>query len=105
MPVWNVFFYDFNKRRIVPYNIFDHASFREDCKKHAKKYAQDPEKFAEEVKHELHYYFWCKCEYEIILSGWPPKEDDDGRKVDICQQVLLNWDVFIAWLWEHRKEL
>jgi hypothetical protein len=27
------------------------------------------------------------------------------EKIDVYDQVRLNWDVFIDWLWENRKEL
>lgn len=39
------------------------------------------------------YYFWAKCEYEVIVSAWPPKEGSD-RKIDIYTQLKENWDIF-----------
>ena len=39
------------------------------------------------------YYFWSKCEYEVIVSAWPPKEGSD-RKIDIYTQLKENWDIF-----------
>lgn len=39
------------------------------------------------------YYFWAKCEYEVIVSGWPPREGSD-RKIDIYTQLKENWDIF-----------
>ena len=27
------------------------------------------------------------------------------RKVDIFEQVFLNWDVFYEYLWEHRNDI
>ena len=39
------------------------------------------------------YYFWAKCEYEVIVSAWPPK-DGSERKIDIYTQLKENWDIF-----------
>lgn len=39
------------------------------------------------------YYFWAKCEYEVIVSAWPPRGGSD-RKIDIYTQIKENWDIF-----------
>lgn len=39
------------------------------------------------------YYFWCKCEYEVIVSSWPPRDDTD-TKIDIYTQLRENWEIF-----------
>ena len=39
------------------------------------------------------YYFWSKCEYEVIVSPWPPRERSD-RQIDIYTQLKENWDIF-----------
>lgn len=39
------------------------------------------------------YYFWSKCEYEVIVSAWPPRDGSD-RKIDIYTQLKENWDIF-----------
>ena len=101
--VWNVFVDDFNGRKIQVYNIFHHGGFYADVKKYAKKYKDDREKFEEEIKRSLKYYYWSKCEWEIILSGWPKKDDFHEEKVDVYDQVMLNWEIFINYLWENRS--
>lgn len=105
MLTWNVYISEFNDNRIETYNVFDHYSFMEDCRKNAKKCADNKEAFAEKVRRDLMYYFWSKCEWEIILSHWPPREDAREEKIDVYDQVMLNWNVFIDYLWENRKEL
>lgn len=101
---WNVFIEDFNNKKISPYNVFNHISFLTNCAKAAKK-AKDKDEFAALVRRELHYYFWCKCEYEIILSCWPPHDSFPDRKVDISTQIELNWDRFVEYLWSNQDEL
>ena len=97
---WIVYIDDYHTRKnISTYNIFDHRGFKEGCDKVWKKYKDNREKFEEHIKTELAYYFWSKCEWEIILSGWPPHKDFKDKKVDVYSQVMLNWDVFIDYLW------
>lgn len=104
MLTWNVFEYDVNGKKIRVCNIFDHHGFWADCKKAKRKHKEDKEAFAEDVRMSLMYYFWAKCEHEVIITSWPPR-NDTYRKVDVYSQVMLNWPIFIDWLWEHRKEL
>lgn len=47
------------------------------------------------------YYFWSKCEWEIILSDFPPSDRFKKKKVDVYEQVMLNWDKFINYLWKY----
>lgn len=110
MLEWNVYISDFNEKRIETYNIFLHYSFMADCQKIVKKYVKieksegtfDRCAFAEEVRRSLMYYFWSKCEWEIILSHWPPRKDAREEKIDVYDQVRLNWDTFIDYLWSNK---
>lgn len=141
MLCWNVYRSRYDKK-IEPFNVFDHSGFYGDCVKAKKKY-KDKESFSEEVRKSLLYYFWAKCEWEIVLERWPdgewgefrttmksgemkkllkaedswhsddinvvikvfPERDDCWRKVDVYEQVMNNWHVFVDYLWEHRNEL
>ena len=96
---WNVYVENFNMGHIDVYNIFDHYSFDKGVKEAYKKYKNDFEAFSEAVRRELMYYFWSKCEWEIILSDWPPSGDFDNKKISVYDQVMLNWDAFIAYVW------
>ena len=50
------------------------------------------------------YWFWSKCEHEIIISSWP-YTDKAAAKIDIYQQVMMNWDIFLEYTWSFRKEV
>ena len=104
MLTWNVYIGDFNGKRIETHNIFDHGGVMEDLRKIARKY-KEREAFEAEVRRTLMYYYWSKCEWEIILSHWPPRKDARDEKIDVWDQVHLNWPIFIDYLWENRKEL
>ena len=128
---WNVYYHDVNKQEIRPLNIFNHSRFNKDVQEHLKK-CKDKNEFAENLRKELMYNFWCKSEYEVIITSFPPyiemneldrlnRERDSHRekynrdlirldvdldteiKVDICSQVMLNWDRFLNYVWDSKK--
>ena len=144
MISWKVFNEDINKRKIVEYDVFTHYNFLKGISKVFKdidKMSKEdkPQKdidmeFNERVRRECLYYFWGKCEWEIILTDWPPhiiikeverlnKEVEDhvknwgiparsvtpdlevSRKIDVYDQLQLNWEVFLQYVKDHRKEI
>ena len=102
---YNVYVDDFNARVIKTHNIFDHVSFVLDCAKDIKRLKNDREAIEERIRSHLMYYYWSKCEWEIILLGWPPREDGDGTKVDVYSQVMMNKGIFFDYVWEHRSDI
>ena len=105
MLEWFVYCEDVNRRVIEPYNIFSHSGFLKDCCKAAKSYPKDKDGFSSEVQRWLKYYYWAKCEWEIILSAWPNDESAQREKIDVYDQVMLNFDVFIDYLLENKHLL
>ena len=63
-----------------------------------KKKTSTKEEFAEKLDHMMRYYFWSKCEYEVILSSWVGRADD--VKIDIYDQIHMNWNVFVDYVYE-----
>lgn len=105
MLEWNVYYQDINRRKIMRHNVFDHSGFREDLAKAVKKY-KEREEFEKEVRSSLMYWYWSKCEWEIILSGWPPSKDGEEEiKIDVFEQIMLNRQRFMDYLWENKKEI
>ena len=128
---WNVFVSDFNTDKIEVHNVFDHYRFMEDLIKINKKCKDNFNVFANEVKRSLMYYYWSKCEWEVVVTSFPPyinekellrlneerkeriekygrfiRTDVDlitGKKIDVYDQVMLNWDNFITYLWNNRR--
>ena len=129
--VYNVYMEDCNERKIVPFNIFNSYCFYDGLLRIKKEKIEDFDLFSKNVRSALMYAFWSKSEYEIVLTSWPPyresgeldklvKDREDfickngffyrgsvglsvGEKVDIYDQVVLNWDIFIQYLWENRN--
>lgn len=102
LPVWNVFREDVNRKKIYEYNIFTHWKFMEDCTKTFKKYKGDRDVIEEEIRRWLLYYFWCKCEHEVVITGFPTCSTE--RKVDIYTQVFINWDRFFEYIWNNQDK-
>ena len=127
---WNVFYHDINREKITTLNIFNHWKFAEDVQKSLKKF-KDKDEFAEQLRRDLMYYFWSKCEYEVIITSFPAhitmdeldrlseerascKEKygrepvrlsvcpDTGDKIDIYTQVMNNWDIFLDYVWNSK---
>lgn len=105
MLTWNVYVSNWNGKKIETHNIFEHTGLMEDLLKAARKYKDDRDSFTESARTSLMYYYWSKCEWEIILSHWPPRKDAREEKIDVWDQINLNWDHFMDYLWENRKEL
>ena len=126
-----VYYHNFNGKSIEKFNIFNHGRFLEDVKKDLKKYA-DKEEFSERLRGHLFYYYGSKCEWEVVITSWVPHitiselnrlneerertlkkynrepyslyvNPDVGEKIDVYEQIMLNWDLFVDYVWSHKK--
>lgn len=93
---WNVYYHDFNHQKIVTYNVFNHGSFNKEINQLSQKNF-DKSEFKEQLKIIAMYYFWSKTEWEVIISPWVGKGDDE--KIDVYDQLKLNWDKFVDYVW------
>ena len=128
--VWNVF--NEENGEIVPINIFEYnwVFLKDGLLVAKKKYKDNFEEFAEHVRSWLQYCYWSKCEYETVITSWPPYIEDaelerinkekveriekygkfyresvdlkTGYKIDIYTQVMMNWDRFIDYVWNNK---
>ena len=73
--------------------------------KNYKKNSHDIDNFATQLKKDLMYYFWSKCEWEIILTSWPPNNNFNDKKIDVFDQINLNWERFVEYIWANKHEL
>lgn len=125
---WNVFRENWNAKKIEKFNVFSHETFKKEVLEALEK-SKSKEELSKTVQSTAMYYFWAKCEYEIMLTSWPPSitkeeakeiqlcvEESEARykhlprvfgvelavssKMDIYGQLLLNWDRFIDYLYD-----
>ena len=127
---------DVNNKEIIKYNIFKNSRFMEGLTEAHNQFVEDKDldKFKENVKNQLLYSYWGRCEYEVVITSWPPhvnveeidrvkNEIDEhnskfnwkqvraginlsvGEKISIYDQVMLNFDIFFNYILEHASEL
>lgn len=102
---WNVYYHDINKQKMEIWNVFQHYGFLEYVQRALKKF-KTKEEFAKQLRRELLYYFWSKSEWEIIISPWVGGDrEKDSVKIDVYDQVMLNWEVFVDYVWSNKKEI
>lgn len=99
--VWNVFYYNMSSKKVVHFNIFKHSRFNRAVQELLKDF-DTKEEFAKELQSELMYTFRCKSEYEVIISPFAIGQSDSNVKVDIYTQVMLNWEIFVDYVWSLR---
>lgn len=87
---FNVLIWDFNQQKVESYNIIPY--FQEEWKdeKDKSKY-KSFEDFKEFIDRKAKYQFWARCEYEIIIKGWPITKNE--IKIDVYDQIKMNLDL------------
>lgn len=129
MLTWKVFIEDINSRKIKKYDIFASGNW-EEIARDLKESTKDKQEFEIEFKNKLMHQYWSRCEYEVIITSWPPyitsKEIErlngeidkiiksGGRtpirmsprlevsqKIDVFEQLMLNWNIFIDYVYSN----
>ena len=54
------------------------------------------------IKKEAMYQWWSRCQYEIIISDWPPSGKKE--KWDVYRQVMMNLDNIVILFMENLKD-
>lgn len=108
---FNVLFWDFNHDKIEPYDVLPHfrrcynerveqqKTLKDEMKE--SEYFKVPKTFDEFktfIKKESQYQFWSRCEYEMIVHGWPAQKNE--HKLDIHEQIMMNLDLITEILFE-----
>ena len=93
---WNVILYEHDKIRV--YNVFNNAYFSEAVTDIIHTPNLTINEISELIKRKAQWQFWGRCEYEHLISSWPPYAADKGYKIDVYVQLELNWDRFIEYI-------
>ena len=125
--IWNVYKRDLSNDKIEVFNIFNHPRFYKDVVD-LKKKKLPFEEFERKLHSHLFYYFWAKYEMETVITTWPPYLDGkelervngednkffnehgkhyhrhsvnlvSGMKISIYDQIELNWDKFVDYVY------
>lgn len=96
---WNVY-----SHCLGTFNVFDSYNFMNDLYKIKTNFIKGKltqDEFKEEVRKHLSYQYRSRCEYELILTTWPVH--DEEIKVDVYDQVMLNFDKFFDYILNNLK--
>lgn len=127
---------DVNNKEIIKYNIFKNSRFIEGLAEVYNQFVEDKDldKFKEKVKNQLLYSYWGRCEYEVVITSWPPHVDVEeidrikneidehnskyswrqvrasvnlsvAEKISIYDQIMLNFDIFFNYILSNLKEI
>lgn len=95
MVEYRVITWDFSTDRVEHYDIMPYLYRRlEEKRKKRQIVLKDLtlEKLKEFIDAESKYQFWARCQYEVILSSWPPRENGRKHKMDVYEQIHMNLD-------------
>ena len=106
---WMVLYHNFNSDKIEQYNIL---KYREDDIKKIRKKCETKEEFAEKLRREMMYYYWSKCEWEmiitktennrIILTPWCGCRNPDEVAIDVTDDNNFDWIGFADYIIDHK---
>lgn len=95
MIEYRVVIWNFSTDRVEHYNIMPYLYRRLEEKRKKKQITLEDltlERLKEFIDNESKYQFWARCEYEVILSSWPPRENGRKHKMDVYEQIHMNLD-------------
>ena len=92
---WYVYRHDTNKGTIYEYNALQPMIIEEIRER--MEITTTLSDFKEILEKVLRYYYWGKCEHEVIIKEWTGKPSE--VKIDIFDQLRLNWEVFCLYVW------
>lgn len=104
MLEYYVFRRDFNRNRLEQTNIFSYVTPEKIRNGINERQIKTKSEFKEFLKSQFMYYFWAKCEHEVVINSFPYLEDervgDNGIKIDIWQQIEPNLDLIVDYVIE-----
>lgn len=82
-------------------NVFENCGFFSDVQKLLKA-RPNREELSKELRNIAKYYYWHRCEWEVLLSSWVQSEREGSPKlkIDVYDQLNMNWDSFVDYVWQ-----
>lgn len=95
---WYVLISDFNKKEIIPYNIFNNGKFVDGIKELLEKGIGEYSTFVEDLAKLCRYCFWCKAEYEVMIGDLFEEDVNKYKKVDVFTQIEPNIELLADYI-------
>lgn len=99
---FNVLRWDMNRRVLTTYDVLPYFRRAYEEKKKADR-PTTREEWIKFVESAGKYMFWSRCEWEIIVSEWPPAKEDRSVKIDVWHQINNNLDLIVDILMDEKK--
>lgn len=99
MKPFYVINFDINARKFEQYDVMPYFV---NGYKSAKQKPKTFDEFKKFVEDKSRYRFWSRCEYEIIVSDWPP--NGISEKWDVHRQLMMNIDIVTQLLMDNVKK-
>ena len=99
---FNVLIWDINARRLTTYDVLPYFRRAYEEKKKTDR-PTTREEWIKFVESAGKYMFWSRCEWEIIVSEWPPAKEDRSVKIDVWHQINNNLDLIVDILMDEKK--
>ena len=94
---WYAFREDSNTRKLTRFNILNDYRVDEIMKRIKKEKATTYEGIKSIIRRELMYYYWSKCEHEVLVSGLFDTDLDEAEKIDVWYQLEPNLDRIVEY--------
>lgn len=88
------------KGEIDSYDVLPYFRRCWESKEFDRKKVKTREGLKQWISRASHYQFWSRCEYEMLISNWPPRKDVPAVKVDIHTQLMMNLETITDILYE-----
>jgi hypothetical protein len=98
-PVWNVLVY-FDTP--VVWNVFESDYIRQHIAKSLKQ-CKTFKSFIKELDSRLFNEYAGRIQWEITITHYPFNKDNWQQKIDVYDQVKLNFHAFSKYVWSNRK--
>lgn len=101
MKEFKVLVFNINKQKIELYNVFNHYHFNRQVEILLNlKENLTREEFSKMLREQAMYYFWSKAEWEVLVTPWCGCRDTEKStiKIDVYDQLIANWEVFIDYV-------
>lgn len=99
---WNVYYENSNKKKIVVCNIFDFEWFDRAVKKHLQD-CTTKEDFSSKLQGTLNQHFCGFAQWETVIGPLIGDFEKEAIKIDVYDQVMLNWKVFLDYVWSFQS--
>lgn len=88
MSSFNVIVEDINARKFIPYDVMPYLIDKYKSAKNKPKTFKECKEF---IDNAARYMYWSRCEYEVVLQGWP--NSGLQKKIDVYYQMKMNLDI------------